>query len=307
MGGTWDLFRYPGVRSDSDMFTLGLPVRALGRQGDRRRSVDPRLRPAHRERSTASTERIRYRHPRGRAPTGRAPTPRWTLDPRGHRRRRQRPRRLADLRVPLLLRRLLRLRARRTTRCSRASTTSRATSCTRSSGPRTSTYTGKRVVVIGSGATAVTLVPALGRDGGLRSRCCSAPRPGSPRCRHGTSSPTGSARVLPARLAHQTIRDQEHRLRPGVLRVLPAASGAGPQAAARPDRQDARRRRGVGRASTSPRRTTRGTSASAWCPTRTSSRRCAAARPRSSPTPSTPSSPRGSGWPPARSSRPTSS
>ena len=23
VGGTWDLFRYPGVRSDSDMFTLG--------------------------------------------------------------------------------------------------------------------------------------------------------------------------------------------------------------------------------------------------------------------------------------------
>ena len=22
MGGTWDLFRYPGIRSDSDMFTL---------------------------------------------------------------------------------------------------------------------------------------------------------------------------------------------------------------------------------------------------------------------------------------------
>jgi monooxygenase len=26
-GGTWDLFRYPGVRSDSDMFTLGYPFR----------------------------------------------------------------------------------------------------------------------------------------------------------------------------------------------------------------------------------------------------------------------------------------
>ena len=26
-GGTWDLFRYPGVRSDSDMFTLGFPFR----------------------------------------------------------------------------------------------------------------------------------------------------------------------------------------------------------------------------------------------------------------------------------------
>src|ERR687889_462254 len=26
-GGTWDLFRYPGVRSDSDMFTLGYRFR----------------------------------------------------------------------------------------------------------------------------------------------------------------------------------------------------------------------------------------------------------------------------------------
>ncbi|HLL25563.1 MAG TPA: NAD(P)-binding protein, partial [Kofleriaceae bacterium] len=25
MGGTWDLFRYPGIRSDSDMYTLGFP------------------------------------------------------------------------------------------------------------------------------------------------------------------------------------------------------------------------------------------------------------------------------------------
>src|SRR3954466_10453110 len=27
MGGTWDLFRYPGIRSDSDMFTLGYDFR----------------------------------------------------------------------------------------------------------------------------------------------------------------------------------------------------------------------------------------------------------------------------------------
>ena len=27
VGGTWDLFRYPGIRSDSDMFTLGFPFR----------------------------------------------------------------------------------------------------------------------------------------------------------------------------------------------------------------------------------------------------------------------------------------
>ncbi|MFE3794927.1 flavin-containing monooxygenase [Nocardia tengchongensis] len=27
LGGTWDLFRYPGIRSDSDMFTLGYPFK----------------------------------------------------------------------------------------------------------------------------------------------------------------------------------------------------------------------------------------------------------------------------------------
>src|SRR5271170_5249659 len=26
-GGTWDLFQYPGIRSDSDMFTLGYSFR----------------------------------------------------------------------------------------------------------------------------------------------------------------------------------------------------------------------------------------------------------------------------------------
>src|SRR3954453_11812065 len=27
LGGTWDLFRFPGIRSDSDMFTLSYPFR----------------------------------------------------------------------------------------------------------------------------------------------------------------------------------------------------------------------------------------------------------------------------------------
>lgn len=31
LGGTWDLFRYPGIRSDSDMFTLGFPFRPWNR------------------------------------------------------------------------------------------------------------------------------------------------------------------------------------------------------------------------------------------------------------------------------------
>jgi len=32
LGGTWDLFRYPGIRSDSDMFTLGYPFRPWNRK-----------------------------------------------------------------------------------------------------------------------------------------------------------------------------------------------------------------------------------------------------------------------------------
>lgn len=31
VGGTWDLFRYPGVRSDSDLFTYGFAWRLVSR------------------------------------------------------------------------------------------------------------------------------------------------------------------------------------------------------------------------------------------------------------------------------------
>ena len=42
MGGTWDLFRYPGVRSDSDMYTLGYPFKPWTRgQGHCRRPGHP--------------------------------------------------------------------------------------------------------------------------------------------------------------------------------------------------------------------------------------------------------------------------
>ena len=32
VGGTWDLFRYPGIRSDSDMHTLGFSFSAVERE-----------------------------------------------------------------------------------------------------------------------------------------------------------------------------------------------------------------------------------------------------------------------------------
>lgn len=37
LGGTWDLFRYPGVRSDSDMYTLGFPFKPW----NNRKSIAP--------------------------------------------------------------------------------------------------------------------------------------------------------------------------------------------------------------------------------------------------------------------------
>src|SRR6516225_1204946 len=51
IGGTWDLFRYPGIRSDSDMYTLGYSFRpwedakAIA-DGRSRRSAPTRTRPS---------------------------------------------------------------------------------------------------------------------------------------------------------------------------------------------------------------------------------------------------------------------
>ena len=66
IGGTWDLFRYPGIRSDSDMFTLGYDFRPWEEaEGDRGRPVDPQLHPRDRARP-------RRRAPHPLPPPGRA-------------------------------------------------------------------------------------------------------------------------------------------------------------------------------------------------------------------------------------------
>src|SRR5918992_3895498 len=62
IGGTWDLFRYPGVRSDSDMYTLGFPFRPWR---DERSIVDgPSIRAYVEEtaREFGIDRRIRFRH-----------------------------------------------------------------------------------------------------------------------------------------------------------------------------------------------------------------------------------------------------
>ena len=61
-GGTWDLFRFPGVRSDSDMFTLGYPFRAWAHE----RAIADGSTILEYIRATASEfgidKRIRYQH-----------------------------------------------------------------------------------------------------------------------------------------------------------------------------------------------------------------------------------------------------
>ena len=157
IGGTWDLFRYPGIRSDSDMYTLGYPFRPwAGDDADRRRRVDPpatsatpRPRPASTATSASTTASSR--------PTGRPPTPAGTSPPSAPTpARRSSSPAASSSRAPATT-----ATTTATSPTSRAWTTSAARSSTRSTGPRTSTYAGKRVVVIGSGATAVTLIPSL--------------------------------------------------------------------------------------------------------------------------------------------------
>src|SRR4051794_17675501 len=78
-GGTWDLFRYPGIRSDSDMFTFGFSWRPW--PGDRAladgASILDYLRTLAAERHV--DELIRYRRRVVRASWDSA-TARWTVE-----------------------------------------------------------------------------------------------------------------------------------------------------------------------------------------------------------------------------------
>jgi monooxygenase len=163
IGGTWDLFRYPGIRSDSDMFTLGYSFRpwtepkaiADGprilnyvRETAAEEGIDKKIRFNHRvKRASWSSQEARWtvEAERGGAGEGAAPeTERFTCN-------------------FLLM-------------CSgyynyAAGYTPEFSGTQNFAGrivhPQKWTddveYAGKRVVVIGSGATAVTLVPELAK------------------------------------------------------------------------------------------------------------------------------------------------
>jgi cation diffusion facilitator CzcD-associated flavoprotein CzcO len=78
LGGTWDLFRYPGVRSDSDMYTLGYSFQPWteGKSLADGPSIKAYLRRTAAEHGIEG--RIRYRHQVQRADWS-TPDARWTL------------------------------------------------------------------------------------------------------------------------------------------------------------------------------------------------------------------------------------
>jgi monooxygenase len=156
LGGTWDLFRYPGIRSDSDMFTLGFPFRpwptprGIGSGADILGYL----------RDTAAAygidRRIRYRHAIDRAAWS-SEHARWTVDAHdphtGARRR-------LSCRFLLLCAGYYHYDHGYTPELAGRDAFDGIVVHPQA-WPADLDYTGKRVVVIGSGATAVTLVPAL--------------------------------------------------------------------------------------------------------------------------------------------------
>lgn len=159
MGGTWDLFRYPGVRSDSDMFTLGYRFRPWT---DREAIADgPAIlryvRDTAREYGVDSA--IRYHHRVVRAEWS-STEALWTVTVQ-----RTDTRDTVELTCGFLL------------TCSGyyrydEGYTPAFPGRERFTGtivhpqhwPDDLDYTGKRVVIIGSGATAVTLAPSMAGD-----------------------------------------------------------------------------------------------------------------------------------------------
>ncbi|MDO7841197.1 flavin-containing monooxygenase [Sphingomonas immobilis] len=153
-GGTWDLFRYPGIRSDSDMFTLGYAFRPW--TGAKAIADGASILDYIRETAAECgvEQAIRYRH-RVRRADWSTTDARWTVEIEG-----------GD-----------------TITCGFLYTCSGYYDYARGHAPTFAgaedfggrivhpqfwpgdlDYAGKRVVVIGSGATAVTLVPALAKQ-----------------------------------------------------------------------------------------------------------------------------------------------
>jgi cation diffusion facilitator CzcD-associated flavoprotein CzcO len=155
LGGTWDLFRYPGIRSDSDMHTLGYRFRPW--RGEKAIADGPSILDYLNDtaREYGIDRRIRFRHKVKRAFWS-STEARWTLEVEG-----------PDGKQVNYTCNFLQM-------CSGyydydggympgwpGMEHFKGEIVHPQKWPDILDYTGKRVVVIGSGATAVTLVPAM--------------------------------------------------------------------------------------------------------------------------------------------------
>lgn len=203
IGGTWDLFRYPGVRSDSDMFTLGYSFKPW--TDPKAIASGPQILQYVRETAAENgiDNRIRFRHRVSRASWS-TPDARWTVEAE---------RATADGATETV-----RFTCGFLLMCSGyykyeegytpefAGTSDFAGPIVHpQKWPEDLDYAGKRVVVIGSGATAVTLVPEMAKAAGhvtmlQRSPTYVVSRP--------AQDPFANKlrRNLPARLAYHLIR-----------------------------------------------------------------------------------------------------
>lgn len=156
IGGTWDLFRYPGVRSDSDMYTLGFPFKAW----NDRRAIAPGDAILNYIKEAASEfgidKKIRHKHQVKRASWS-SDEAKWTVEAEVG----------PEKKLTFYTCNFLYM-------CSGYYSYKRGympdfPGMTNFKGqlihpqqwPRDLDYAGKQVLVIGSGATAVTIVPAM--------------------------------------------------------------------------------------------------------------------------------------------------
>jgi monooxygenase len=156
IGGTWDLFRYPGIRSDSDMFTLGYSFRPW--KEAKAIADGPSILEYVREtaREYGVEEKIRFDHRVVRAEWS-TPEARWTVEAER-----------TDTGETVRFTCGFLFTCTGYYRYDEGFTPSfegterfRGEIVHPQHWPEDLDYAGKRVVVIGSGATAVTLVPAM--------------------------------------------------------------------------------------------------------------------------------------------------
>jgi monooxygenase len=200
IGGTWELFQYPGIRSDSDMFTLGYPFHPW--KAAKAIADGPSILEYIRETSTkfGIDPHIRFRH-RIVAARWSSSEARWTLEVEVGDSRRTQTFHCAFLylcagyyrydaaHVPMF----------------RDAERFRGTTVYPQWWPADLDYTGKRVLVIGSGATAVTLVPSVAERAAhvtmlQRSPTYYASRPDR------DAIADAVRKVLPAQIAHRIVR-----------------------------------------------------------------------------------------------------